>query len=101
MEAFTEYIMAGVGLAISTITFFLKKEAKRLTDLEKGLNTAHDSLALQLSQVETQLGKNDTRDRERWDRIRADLDGFEKLLEARRQQEIKLWDTLTSLKRKS
>ena len=94
MEGFSEYIMAGVGLAISTITFFLKKEARRLTDLEKDLNTAHDSLALQLSNIETQLGKNDTRDRERWERIRSELDSFEKVLEARRQQEIKIWDKL-------
>ena len=88
--------MAGVALAISTITFFLKKEAKRLTDLEKALNSAHDSLALQLSKVETQLGKNDTRDRERWERIRSELDNFDKLLEARRQQEIKIWDKIGS-----
>ncbi|MAS82740.1 MAG: hypothetical protein CMF45_08625 [Legionellales bacterium] len=98
MDGLTEYIMAGVGLAISTITFFLKKEAKRLTELEKGLNEAHDSLAKQISSVETQLATNDTRDRERWDRIRADLDAFEKLLEARRQQEIKIWDKIASVK---
>ena len=96
MEGFSEYIMAGVGLAISTITFFLKKEAKRLTDLEKALNEAHDSLARQLSEVETQLGKNDTRDNERWNRIRSDLSAQEKLLEDRRQNEMKIWDKIGS-----
>ena len=94
MEQFSEYIMAGVGLAISTITFFLKKEAKRLTDLEKELNTAHDSLRLEISSLEQEQARNETRDCERWERVQSDLKRFEGELEKRRQQEIKMWDKL-------
>ena len=101
MEGFTEYIMAGVGLAISTITFFLKKEAKRLTLLEEQIDANQErinenamAIADKVAQASTTLAQNDTRDKERWDRLKAELLQINNKLEQRREAEIKLWDAM-------
>ena len=49
------YIFLGVGVAISVLGFFLKKEARKAEDL-----------AQRLGNVETDLAKNEARDLERW-----------------------------------
>ena len=101
MEAFTEYIMAGVGHAISTITFFLKKEAKRLTMLEQKIDENQEKIndnarmiAEKVANTGTILAQNDTRDKERWDRLKSELETINKKVEQRREAEIKLWDAM-------
>ena len=62
-----DYIFLGVGVAISVLGFFLKKEAKKTQDMD----TKIQELALQMAQ-------NDVRDFERWKNAT-------KLLEDRRE----------------
>ena len=52
---FQGYIFLGVGVAISVLGFFLKKEARKADNLDQ-----------RLGKVETDLAKNEARDRERW-----------------------------------
>ena len=49
------YIFLGVGVAISVLGFFLKKEAQKSADNDKRIAT-----------LEMLIAKNDVRDRERW-----------------------------------
>ena len=52
---FDGYIFLGVGVAISVLGFFLKKESKKT-----------DEVASRISTVEMLVAKNDVRDAERW-----------------------------------
>ena len=49
------YIFLGVGVAISVLGFFLKKEAQKSAENDKRVST-----------LEVLLAKNEVRDRERW-----------------------------------
>jgi hypothetical protein len=71
---YNEYILVGIGTAISVIGYFLKRENKRLEDLEQLVN-----------EIKVTLAKNDVRDRERW--LSTD-----KRLEDRRADIRKLYD---------
>jgi len=79
---FQGYIFLGVGVAISVLGFFLKKEARKA-----------DSLDQRLGKVETDLAKNEARDLERW--IVAN-----KLMEDRRQDIQNLFEKLEGKKSK-
>jgi len=79
---FQGYIFLGVGVAISVLGFFLKKEARKA-----------DSLDQRLGKVETDLAKNEARDLERW--IVAN-----KLMEDRRVDIQKLFEKLEGKKSK-
>jgi len=71
---FQSYCFLGVGVAISVIGFFLKKEAmkaKQMCDKVRNL--------------EIQQAQNCARDEERWQ-------NYSKVLEDRRQDIIKLYD---------
>tara|TARA_R110001606_G_scaffold385162_1_gene548565 strand:- start:1 stop:240 length:240 start_codon:yes stop_codon:yes gene_type:complete len=70
----------GVGVAISVIGFFLKKEAEKAKTMEDKIRN------LELSQA-----KNCVRDQERWQ-------NFSKLIEDRRQDIIKIYDMLGKIK---
>ena len=76
------YIFLGVGVAISVLGFFLKKEARKAEDLDQ-----------RLGKVETDLAKNEARDLERW--IVAN-----KLMEDRRQDIQNLFEKLEGKKSK-
>jgi len=52
---FDGYIFLGVGVAISVLGFFLKKESKKT-----------DEIASRTTRVEMLVAKNDVRDAERW-----------------------------------
>ncbi len=52
---FDGYIFLGVGVAISVLGFFLKKEARKTEDMSQRIGT-----------LEILLAKNEVRDRERW-----------------------------------
>ena len=79
---FQGYIFLGVGVAISVLGFFLKKEARKAEALDE-----------RLGKVETDLAKNEARDLERW--IVAN-----KLLEDRRQDIKALFEKLEEKKSK-
>tara|TARA_B100001564_G_C20473893_1_gene593918 strand:+ start:287 stop:523 length:237 start_codon:yes stop_codon:yes gene_type:complete len=70
----TEYIFIGIGACFSIIGYFLKRENKRLEDMEDLVQTININIA-----------KNDVRDNERWIQV-------EKSLEDRRQDIRKLYD---------
>ena len=74
---FHSYIFLGVGVAISVLGFFLKKEAKKATELEERMRT-----------IEMLWHKNEARDGERWREAN-------KLLEDRRQDVRKIYDLLS------
>jgi len=79
---FQGYIFLGVGVAISVLGFFLKKEARKADNLDQ-----------RLGKVETDLAKNEARDLERW--IVAN-----KLMEDRRVDIQKLFEKLEGKKSK-
>ena len=79
---FQGYIFLGVGVAISVLGFFLKKEARKADNLDQ-----------RLGNVETDLAKNEARDLERW--IVAN-----KLMEDRRVDIQKLFEKLEGKKSK-
>jgi hypothetical protein len=72
--AYNEYILIGIGTAISVIGYFLKRENKRLEGMENLIN-----------EINLTLAKNEVRDRERW--LSTD-----KRLEDRRNDVRKLYD---------
>ena len=71
---FSEYILIGVGTCLSVLGFFLKRESKRLGELDA-----------KLEEITVKLAQNDVRDSERW----AITD---KRLEDRRVDVRKLYD---------
>ena len=68
------YVLLGVGVAISVLGFFLKKEAKKAAELDE-----------RVKRLETDLAKNEARDLERWNVAT-------KLLEDRREDVQKLFE---------
>ena len=73
---FEAYCFLGVGVAISVIGFFLKKEAQKAKQMEDKLRN-----------LEVALARNSARDDERWTT-------YSKVLEDRRQDVMKLFDKL-------
>ena len=71
---FSEYVLIGIGTAISVIGYFLKRENRKLDTLEK-----------KVSDINVTLAKNDVRDKERWEQTN-------KRLEDRRVDVRKLYD---------
>ena len=71
---FSEYIFIGIGACFSIIGYFLKRENKRLEDMED-----------LVQKININIAKNDVRDNERWTQV-------EKSLEDRRQDIRKLYD---------
>ena len=71
---FSEYVFVGIGACFSIIGYFLKRENKRLENMENLIN-----------EVNLTLAKNEVRDSERW--IQTD-----KRLEDRRTDVRKLYD---------
>jgi hypothetical protein len=76
----SEYILIGVGTCLSVLGYFLKKESKRLSEVEKKLET-----------ITIKLAQNDVRDAERW--LQTD-----KRLEDRRVDVRKLYDLVQKQK---
>jgi hypothetical protein len=72
----SEYILIGVGTCLSVLGFFLKKESKRLGEVDA-----------KLEEITIRLAQNDVRDAERW----AITD---KRLEDRRVDVRKLYDLM-------
>ena len=72
----TDVVFVGLGLLVSTIAFFLKKESVRV-----------DNLSAKIREIEIDLAKNDARDCERWTQTT-------KLLEDRREDVIKIFQEL-------
>ena len=72
----SEYILIGVGTCLSVLGFFLKKESKRLGEVDA-----------KLEEITIRLAQNDVRDAERW----ATTD---KRLEDRRVDVRKLYDLM-------
>ncbi len=71
---YNEYILVGIGTALSIIGYFLKKESQRMKELEEVIS------GLQIT-----LAKNGVRDSERWE-------STNKRLEDRRLDVRKLYD---------
>jgi len=78
--AYNEFILIGIGTAISVIGYFLKRENKRLEEMDVLINTINVTLA-----------KNEVRDAE----INKSV---EKRLEDRRNDVRKLYDLVQNLK---
>jgi cell division protein FtsB len=72
----TEVIFVALGLMVSVVAFFLKKESNRV-----------DRLSKQIRDIEIDLAQNDARDVERWRET-------QKLLEDRRLDSIKIFEKL-------
>lgn len=72
----TDVVFVGLGLLVSTIAFFLKRESARV-----------DNLSTKLRSIEIDLAKNNARDTERWNQIK-------KSLEDRREDIIKIFQEL-------
>ena len=70
----SEYVLIGIGTAISVIGYFLKRENRKLDALEK-----------KVGDINVTLAKNDVRDKERWEQTN-------KRLEDRRVDIRKLYD---------
>ena len=77
---FHNSIFLGVGVAISVLGFFLKKEARKTEEMTQRVGT-----------LEIMLAKNEVRDCERWKVAH-------KLMEDRRNDVIKIYDKLDSKK---
>lgn len=77
---YNEFILIGIGTAISVIGYFLKRENKRLEGLENLAN-----------EINVILAKNEVRDSERWESIN-------KRLEDRRMDIRKIYDILSKIK---
>tara|TARA_B100000902_G_C27189777_1_gene853300 strand:- start:69 stop:308 length:240 start_codon:yes stop_codon:yes gene_type:complete len=75
-----EYILIGLGIFISVIGYFLKRENRRLEELESLVN-----------EINVILAKNDVRDSERWHSVN-------KRLEDRRMDIRKIYDILSKIK---
>jgi uncharacterized membrane-anchored protein YhcB (DUF1043 family) len=72
-----EMIMIAVGLMVSVVAFFLKRESLRV-----------DRISSELRKIEIELAKNDARDAERWSQTK-------KLLEDRRQDVVKIFEKIS------
>lgn len=72
----TEVIFIALGLMVSIVAFFLKKESNRV-----------ENLSNKLRNIEIDLAKNNARDAERWVQI-------QKLLEDRRNDVINLYEKI-------
>ena len=70
----TDVVFLALGLMVSVVAFFLKKESSRV-----------DRISKQVRDIEIDLAKNDARDSERWNQV-------SKVLEDRRQDSIKLFE---------
>jgi len=77
---YNEYVLIGIGTAISVISFFLKRENQRLVAMEKLIN-----------EINLILSRNDALDKERWA-------SANKRLEDRREDIRKLYDIVQSKK---
>ena len=75
------YIFLGVGVAISVLGFFLKKEAQKQCELDK-----------RVKDLEITMAKNSALDSERWTQTG-------KLLEDRREDIIKIYDLIQKNKK--
>jgi hypothetical protein len=82
MEIF-EVIFAALGVGISVITFFLKKESRRVDQIE-------DSML----QVQKNLTRNNCRDDERWHWV-------DKNMEDRREDIRKLFDLIRDVEQRA
>lgn len=72
-----EMIIIAVGLMVSVVAFFLKRESLRV-----------DRISSELRKIEIELAKNDARDVERWSQTK-------KLLEDRRQDVVKIFEKIS------
>ncbi len=73
---YSNYIFLGVGVALSILGFFLKKEAQKQSELDQRVKS-----------LEIRAEKNGALDAERWIQVN-------KLLEDRRADIIKIYDTI-------
>lgn len=72
----TEIVFVALGLMVSVVAFFLKKESVKV-----------DNLSTKLRHIEIELVKNGAKDSERWRET-------QKLLEDRRQDVVKIYEKL-------
>jgi len=79
----SEVIFAALGVGISVITFFLKKESRRVDQIE-------DSML----QVQKNLTRNNCRDDERWHWV-------DKNMEDRREDIRKLFDLIRDVEQRA
>ena len=78
---FSEYIFVGIGACFSIIGYFLKRENKRLENMEKLIN-----------EINLTLAKNEVRDEGRWLSVIEMRESIDKRLEDRRSDVRKLYD---------
>ena len=79
MEGYSTYIFMGVGVAISVLGFFLKREAQKTTACER-----------RITELEVTVTKNEALDQERWSTTN-------KLLEDRREDVRNLYAKFENL----
>lgn len=77
-----EIVFVALGIMLSVVAFFLKKENLRV-----------EKLSTKLRQIEVELARNGARDCERWEQT-------QKLLEDRRTDVISLYDKIEKVHQK-
>lgn len=77
-----EIVFVALGIMVSVVAFFLKKENLRV-----------EKLSTKLRHIEIELAKNGARDCERWEQT-------QKLLEDRRTDVISLYDKIEKIHQK-
>jgi len=77
-----EIVFVALGIMLSVVAFFLKKENLRV-----------EKLSTKLRQIEVELARNGARDCERWEQA-------QKLLEDRRTDVISLYDKIEKIHQK-
>lgn len=75
----SEIVIIGIGMLVSIIAFYLKKESVKI-----------EKISSKLREIEISLAKNGARDCERWDQT-------QRLLEDRRQDVVKLYEKTEKL----
>ena len=80
---YSDIIIASIGIGISVITFFLKKESRRVDRMEKAI-----------LDIQRNLTRNNCRDEERWHWV-------DKNMEDRRKDIRKLFDMIREVEAKA
>ena len=90
LAEYSEYVIVGIGVALSTLGFFLKKEHARI---EAGEGTVGE-LSDRVSRAITEIGKNEVADIEWRKRVEENHRGLLKSDEDRRGDARKIYDKI-------
>ena len=90
---YSDYIIFGVATILAGISWMLKKEHKRIMELEGEL----DALGNRLSEAVHDIGKNDVADQEWRKRVEENHNSLLKADEDRRNDSRKIYDKISTM----